>query len=215
MGSLRPQVEEGPLGWLEDSSKWKFWGWGVGCWLAGSFVPCWIDSSGAEGDGVAKRTAAKKAAVSREKQSAKVKDTSDIPIKNSFECLHPDNATSTDELEPQAASGASSSSFYVYVSSPAPPLVQSSADSHLILVGILARKRHLISQLRCNISMHRICPNPSIRGRSRARGNENEFFLFFLLVRYFLHSREQERFPFLSVSWCFTGVPSRALTPSF
>lgn len=40
-----------------------------------------------------------------------------IPIKNSFSCLHPDNATSTDELEPQAASGASSSSVDVYVSS--------------------------------------------------------------------------------------------------
>lgn len=58
-------------------------------------------------------------------------DTSDIPIKNSFECLHPDNATSTDELEPQAASGESSSSLDVYVSSPAPPLVQSSADSQV------------------------------------------------------------------------------------
>ncbi|KZV58218.1 hypothetical protein F511_03903 [Dorcoceras hygrometricum] len=88
---------------------------------------------GDDGDGNSKRSNAKKPVVYREKQASKgkekVTDSSDMPINNSFSCLHPDNATSTDELEPQADSGASSSSVDVYVSSPAPPLVQSSADS--------------------------------------------------------------------------------------
>lgn len=90
---------------------------------------------GDDGDGNSKRSNAKKPVVYREKQASKgkekVTDSSDMPINNSFSCLHPDNATSTDELEPKAAGGASSSSVDVYVSSPSPPLVQSSADSQV------------------------------------------------------------------------------------
>lgn len=61
---------------------------------------------GDDGDGNSKRSKAKKPVVYREKQASKdkekVTDSSGMPIKNSFSCLHPDNATPTDELEPQA-----------------------------------------------------------------------------------------------------------------